>query len=389
MTAASLASQPADRAPAATRTLAAGCAIGAGASWHITNAGALAGTLADHYGTSLAVVGLLTSAMFLSELAMMVPAGRWIDRLGARETGLAGLVVAGLASAALTAGGGIGVAIALRLVVGAGAILAFLGGAAYVQSAIGTSLAQGIYGGLGLATSGIALVVVPLLAGPLGWRTPWAVAAVGTAACALLALAGPRLRAGAAGGATSSFRLAADPAIARLGALHAASFGFSVVLGNWTATLVDRAGFGDAFGGAVGALTLCLGVVARPAGGWLARSGPAATRAVQAAGVALGATGGLMLCAAPGTAAAAVAGAALVGLGGGLPFGTLFTGAARAHPQQVGTAMAAMNMYALVAVIVGIPLVGVTFALPGAGRIGFALASGACLASLLVVRRVR
>jgi hypothetical protein len=44
-----------------------------------------------------------------------------------------------------------------------------------------------------------------------------------------------------------------------------------------------------------------------------------------------------------------------------------------------------MNSYALGAVIAATPLLGLTFSLPGSGRIGFAVAAGVCLMALAVV----
>ena len=53
-----------------------------------------------------------------------------------------------------------------------------------------------------------------------------------------------------------------------LAAMHAASFGLSVVIGNWVVTLLHRAGGESAqVAGLAGGLVLFLGVISRPAGG--------------------------------------------------------------------------------------------------------------------------
>jgi MFS family permease len=372
------------------RALVASCAVGAGASWHLTNAGALATPLEHHYGVGLATVSLLTSILFFTELAAMLPSGGLIDRFGPRAVCLGGLVVALLPNLPLSAGGGIVVALVLRAVIGAGAAAAFIGGAAYVQRTAGTAVAQGIYGATGLAAGGVALVVVPPLSDPLGWRAPWVLAAVGTLACLAVAAIGPptppvRRRGGAGARRPSVLRVAASPFVARLGALHAASFGFSVVLGNWCVTLLEHAGHGKDFAGVAGALTLLGGVIGRPGGGWLARSGGRAVYLVLYGGILIGAFGALLLAADPGSAVVALIGAGAVGIGGGLPFGIVLSAAGRGPRETAGVALAAMNSYSLGAIIAATPLLGLTFSLPGSGRIGFAVAAGVCLLALAVV----
>ncbi len=44
-----------------------------------------------------------------------------------------------------------------------------------------------------------------------------------------------------------------------------------------------------------------------------------------------------------------------------------------------------MNSYSLGVIIAATPLLGLTFSLPGSGRIGFAVAAGVCLVALAVV----
>ena len=76
-----------------TRAIVGACALGLAAGWNIANTGAVAGPLADAYGVSLAVIGLFTTALFATHIAMQIPGGRWSDRYGARRTGLVALVV--------------------------------------------------------------------------------------------------------------------------------------------------------------------------------------------------------------------------------------------------------------------------------------------------------
>jgi len=75
-------------------------------TWNVSNVGAVADEAAHAYGVSLAAVGLLTTALFLTHLAVQLPAGRACDRFGARRVGFAALaaVCAGNLLLLLTAG---------------------------------------------------------------------------------------------------------------------------------------------------------------------------------------------------------------------------------------------------------------------------------------------
>ena len=82
-----------------------------------------------------------------------------------------------------------------------------------------------------------------------------------------------------------------------------------------------------------------------------------------------------------------VACAALVGLAAGVPFAMAFTGAAAARPDAPGAAVGFVNAWASLAIVAGAPLVGLTFSLPGEGRIGFVvLGALAALAALATPR---
>jgi predicted cobalt transporter CbtA len=75
------------------------------------------------------------------------------------------------------------------------------------------------------------------------------------------------------------------------------------------------------------------------------------------------------------------------GLAAGLPFAAAFTGAAAARPDAPGAAIGFVNGCAGIAVLVLTPLVGLTFALPGDGRIGFAALGLLWAATALAVPR--
>jgi MFS transporter, NNP family, nitrate/nitrite transporter len=371
------------------RPLVAGCLVGLAISWNVANVGPVATLLADHYGTTLTVVGLFTTVLFFAELAVMIPGGRAIDRYGAKRVGLVAVALSLVGNAALMLPTSPIPALAFRWVAGLGVGLGFLAGAIYVQSGAGQdrALAGGIYGGVSLSGGGLALAIVPQLVSPLGWRAPYASAAVVAALTIPLVAAGPPTS--GHGGSAEGPRLAAlmaDRQLARLGALSTVSFGFSVILGAWVVTLLERHdGLHAGPAGAIGSLILLMGIVGRPAGGILVRAHPHLTRPMLAASFVAGSVGTVVLFVAPGTAGDAAA-AAVIGAAAGIPFGFTISAATRARPQAAGAAVGAMNIYPVLAIVCGAPLVGLTFSLTGGGRIGFAVVAALWASATLVLK---
>ena len=157
-----------------------------------------------------------------------------------------------------------------------------------------------------------------------------------------------------------------DRRLLRLAAMHSASFGLSVVIANWVVTLLERHDDASAeVAGVAAGLTLLLGIVTRPAGGRAGRA-PLPRASFLACGA-----GTAALAVAPNLGLAVVA-AAVVGLAAGLPFASAFTGAARLRPDAPGAAIGFVNMAAALTILVGTPLVGLSFSLPGDGTVGFA-----------------
>jgi MFS family permease len=387
----SVASAPAAARKLQIRPLVAGCLIGLAIGWNIANVGPVASLLAHHYGVSLAVVGVFTTVLFFAELAVMVPGGWAIDRYGAKQAGLLAIGLSLLANAALLLPTSAVPALAFRVVAGVGVGLGFLAGAIYAQSSArapeAQALAGGIYGGSSLGGGGVALVIVPQLVSPLGWRAPYLSGVVVAALCIPFVLAAPATP--GHGGSAERPRLAAlmaDRQLARLGAISTVSFGISVILGNWVVTLLERHdGFGAGRAGAIGSLILLMGIVGRPAGGILVRAHPHLTRPLLAASFVAGSLGTVVLFVAPGTAGD-VAAAALIGAAAGIPFGFTISAATRARPHAAGAAVGAMNIYPVLAIVCGAPLVGLTFSLTGRGRIGFAVVAALWSSAILVLK---
>jgi MFS family permease len=366
------------------RAAAGGLAPALSAGWNVANTGAVAGGLAHAYGVSLAVVGLFTTALFVTHALLQVPAGRLCDRFGARVVGTTGLAITAVASALALTWREAGFAIGMRAIAGVGTGLSFVSGSDYVRSTIGSAVAQGAYGAGSMASGGIAIAVVPQWG---SWQAPFATAAVVAGVGAVLLAIAPYQGGGGAGYVHKDRRprlrlRLSDPRLMRLAAMHSASFGLSVVLGNWVVTLLERAG-GDSktVAGAAGSLILLLGVITRPLGGHLYGR----TTLLRASFIAGGAATALLAVATPLPLVFVAAG--LIGLAAGVPFAPSFTGAARLHPESPAEAVGLVNMTAAVTILVATPLVGLTFSLPGQGRIGFGVVAALWAATAVTVRR--
>jgi len=370
-----------------TRAVAGGSAVGFAAGWNITDVGAVASDLAADYDVGLAVVGLFTTALFLTHMVMQLPSGRLSDRFGARRACAAGLAVLAAFNAVALVAPDPALALVARLAIGVGTALAFIGGSDYVRASGGSPFAQGLYGGLATAGGGVALVVVPVLDGALAWRAPYLSAIVVAALAAALLAAGLGVREAHRGpGPRVALRtLVADRRMLRLAVVFAGSFGLSVVIGNWVVTLLeDTTGLGATGAGAIAGVTLILGVVSRPLGGWILRAHPARARRAIVGSAAVGAVGTVAL--ASGSVGVAFGGACAVGLAAGIPFAVAFTGAAGLHPRSPATAIGLVNAAGALTVVVGAPLAGVAFE-HGAGVAAFVVIAVLWAASALPAAR--
>ena len=245
---------------------AAGVALGAAAGFNIANVGPAADVLADTYGVRLAAIGFLTTALFVTHLAMQIPGGRLVDRRGAWTLGVWALVavVAGNVIALLAPSFALG--IAGRLVAGLGTGAGFVAGSDYVRATVGTPTAQGLYGASGVGGGGLALAVVPLAVPGLDWRAPYVTALVfALIVLAALPLAPRDTRRGAVERGRIS-DVVHDRRLYPLAVAHSASFGLSVIAGNWAVSLLRDDGYTRGVAGAVAALTLLSGLVTRPLG---------------------------------------------------------------------------------------------------------------------------
>jgi predicted MFS family arabinose efflux permease len=279
-----------------------------------------------------------------------------------------------------------GVALAGRTFMGLGTGAGFVAGVDLVRGGGGRALGQGAYGGATMAGGGLAIMVVPALADPLGWRAPyWSGLALALAAGIPVLLCRSDTRARRE---TVRAPVAHDRRLLPLGAIQAATFGLAIVAGNWIVALLERLGAERSVAGAVGGLVLFAGIVTRPLGGWVVQHRPDRARAVVALSLVVGAAATFVVATGPPIAVAAPA-ALVVGLAAGLPFAAVFAAAQRLRPDAPAAAVGLVNGCAILAIVVLTPLAGLAFSAPGNGRLAFVAIAILWAASLAGLRKAR
>lgn len=374
-----------------TRATAAGVAVGIAVGYNIANVGSAAQVLSDAYGIRLGLVGVLTSALFVTHLLLQIPGGKLVDEHGARKFAAVALAIIAVGNVVALVTPSFTVGVVGRLIAGVGTGIGFVAGSDYVRATDGSTSAQGLYGAAGVGGGGIALAVVPLTTSALDWRAPYATALV--AACIVLVCLPfaprDRKRGEAARAAQAPIRdIVRDRRLYRLAIAHTSSFAFSVIVGTWTVSLLEHDGYGRRLAGVVAALTLLTGFVSRPLGGrafqlWGDRAAP-----LLAASMLAGA-GGTILLLLDLPLPVRVVGATILGLAAGVPFAAAFSGAQAIRRDAPGAAIGFINSCATFVIVVGAPLVGVTFSLSGHGRIGFAVIAALWALSAVAVRPAR
>ena len=325
---------------------------------------------------------MLTTALFVTHLAVQLPAGRGADRFGSQGIALGAIAAAVLGNCLLLVDGGFELALVGRAIVGVGSGAAFVAGLDLVRAAGGGAAAQGLYGGATMAGGGLALMVVPALTDATSWRAAyWSAVLLALLAAIPAVLAGDLPRVGHAGA-----WLLRDRELLPIGALQAATFGLAVIAGNWVVPLLERTGASPSVAGVTGGLVLFVGIATRPLGGVLAGRVPGRPLvAIAIAGTSLGAA----LLAVGGPLALSALGALVLGLTAGLPFAVIFAAAQRARPDAPGAAIALVNACAVLTILVGTPLAGLAFEGGGDGQLAFAAIAALAAAALLALRSAR
>jgi MFS family permease len=336
--------------------------------------GPAAEVVSHAYGVRLGTIGFLTTALFVTHLAMQIPGGKLVDQRGARDLATVALAVIALGNVLALLVGSFAIGLVGRLIVGIGTGIGFVAGSDYIRATVGSASAQGLYGAAGVGGGGLAIAVVPLATPLLDWRAPYVIALI--CACAVLVCLpfAPRDRSRgepsrrSARGTTRD--IVGDRRLYPLAVAHTASFGLSVIAGNWAVSLLQHDGYGRRLAGVVAALTLLGGLVTRPLGGRALQRWHERAALLLGASMVAGAVGTvLLLLDIP--LPARVTGASLLGLAAGIPFAAVFAGAQAIRRDSPGAAIGFINSCATLLIALGTPLVGVTFSLPGHGRAGF------------------
>ncbi|MCW2853382.1 MAG: putative sugar transporter [Nocardioides sp.] len=331
----------------------------------MTAMGAGASTLTVAYHADLLWVGLLTAALAAPYAAFQFPGGVLVDRLGVRAATAVGLSLVLVAHLLAMLAPLPWLAITARIASGTGFAVCFVSGAELARNSGRGSWGMGIFGGVALASSGGAVLVVPFAAEVLGWRAPWVTTAAVTALALALALRLPSHAARRGASATAaqmrgstSPTLLRDGQLFRLASIHAVTLGIGIVLSSWATTLlVDIWSFGDAVAAVVGSGLLGLSVVSRPLGGYVAAAYPNRSRTVWTAALVACAVGTVALSR-PSTPAVAVLAVVVLGVFSGLPFASVVEAAQARQPTRSAAAVGVMNTLAFGLVVVATPVVG-------------------------------
>jgi MFS family permease len=341
------------------------------------------------YDVRLGTIGFLTTALFVTHLAMQIPGGRLVDQRGARNLGIVALAVIIIGNIVALVVASFAVGLVGRLIAGIGTGVGFIAGSDYIRATVGSASAQGLYGAAGVGGGGLAIAVVPLTTPVLAWRASYVTALICALAVLLCLPLAPRDRrrgerlARSARAPTAD--IVGDRRLYPLAVAHTASFGLSVIIGNWAVSLLQHDGYGRRPAGAVAALTLLGGLVTRPLGGRALRRWRQGAAWLLGVSMVAGA-GGTLLLLLNIPLSARIGGATLLGLAAGIPFAAAFTGAQLIRRDAPAAAIGFINSCATLLIALGTPLAGFTFALPGHGRAGFAAIAALWALACLAVR---
>lgn len=340
------------------------CLVGGAAGWAMTAAGASATSLAAAYHQDLLWVGLVTAALAASYAGLQLPGGVLVDRLGVRTATAAGLSLVLVAHVAALVAPLPWLAIAARLVSGAGFAVCFVAGAELARTSGRGSWGIGVFGGIALAASGFAVLTVPFAELVVGWRASWLTTGAVSAVAWTLVLRLPRapVRRPAARHGSGELSMAPgvlrDGELFRLAGMHAVTLGIGLVLSSWATTLLTELwSFGAAAAAVVGSVVLGMSVVSRPLGGHVAARHPGRSRTVWVVALLACALATVAL-AVPSTPVVAVVAVTVLGIFSGLPFASVVGAAQARQPLRPASALGVMNTVAFGLVVTATPVVG-------------------------------
>ncbi|HEX5465929.1 MAG TPA: MFS transporter [Candidatus Limnocylindrales bacterium] len=370
----------------ARRALILTCLYAAATGTDYTNHGPVLDVISREFGLSDASAGAMATAFFAGSAATMLLGGSLADRFGARlmvTLGFALVVISNIGCGLLAPS--YPILLAWRVVGGIGTGISFPAGSAYLTQTSrsgGSHFALGLYGAGFLLGSASTFLFMPALAGPgHDWRLAYVVSGLGVGLCFLFWLAwAPRvpkgatsgLRASKTGSSGSGLRAAMSVRNSWLLALcHTCGFGLAMILGTWVTSFLTRDfGLGLALAGGLGSLVLVMGIVGRFGGGVAVERGLPPFLVIRAS-LAVCALGLLAMALAGDQLWLALAGVVVTGLAIGLPYASLFDGAAASAPSSPASAQALVGWGGTMVAVVGPPLVGGLLDLTGGFPAGF------------------
>ncbi len=346
-----------------TTILLCACAVAFAFSTNYTNHAPLAGLLIKELGITKAMVGLLTTGIFLTHGLMQIPGGHLADTYGGRRVFLIALVIVCLGNLGISFATDYNQLLFWKVLTGFGTGTSFVAGARYLTQVLPASrlhMAQGYYGGSVLLGSGFVIFAVPRLAEAFGWPGAFistALVALSVLVLCLVAAPDAPVKKHTSG---SLLEMLSHGQLWLLGLVQMASFGLVIVVGTWTTTLLKEQ-LGErpdtrlliSF---IASLVLLIGIFSRPWGGRLV--GTLGVRKLLLISLLMNAAGCFLLAVSGGMLAVALLGIGLLGVGCGLPYASLFNRAVALFPGRGGAAMGLVNMLGIVMILVGAPLVG-------------------------------
>ena len=352
-------------------------------TWNVSNVGAVADPLAEHYGVSLAAVGLLTTALFVTHLAVQLPAGRGADRFGSRRIALLAIAAGVVGNVILLVDAGFGLALFGRAVVGHRFRSRVRGRARPRPRGRRATALQGLYGGATMVGGGLALMVVPPLTDATSWRAPYWSGSSPVAS-----------RRSSRRSPPSAFHASATPASGcvrdRQSAPNRRATGSDVRARRRRRELgrpAPRAPGRELGGSRTRRRAHPLRRHRHPSG----RRAPGRTRerATNRRRRPPRNVARSSRCS-PSAGRSPSPPSARSCLGSaGLSFAVIFAAAQRARPDAPGAAIALVNACAVLTVVIGTPLAGLAFELPSDGRLAFVVIAALGAATLIPLRAMR
>ncbi len=339
------------------------CAVAFAFSTNYTNHAPLAAMLIKEFDITKAMVGLLTTGIFLTHGLMQIPGGHLADTYGGRRVLLVALVVVCLGNFGISFATSYDQLLFWKVLTGFGTGTSFVAGARYLTQVLPAHrlhMAQGLYGGSVLMGSGFVIFAVPRLAEAFGWPGAFistALVALSVLILCLVAAPDAPVRPHHSG---SLLQMLSHGQLWLLGLVQMASFGLVIVVGTWTTTLLKEQ-LGEkpetklliSF---IASLVLLIGIFTRPLGGQLV--GTWGVRKLLLVSLVMNAVGCFLLAVSGASLVVAILGIVLLGVGCGLPYAALFNRAVALFPGRGGAAMGLVNMLGIVMILVGAPLVG-------------------------------